>query len=117
MCKSVNCSSYIMTNTVVVKCKRFVPVSVKLNYCSALVLVPLKNTANLKYKKKYICCNCCTNQDPDPHIMRKNNCELTCPLCSPSTTIIESYSLFGTMVSSISCLISAKQKKCKVICK
>lgn len=33
----------------------------------------------------------------------------TCPLCSPSTTIIESYSLFGMMVSSMSCFTSERR--------
>lgn len=43
----------------------------------------------------------CTQQDPFH----------TCPLCSPSTTIMESYSLFGTMVSSMSCFTSAAERR------
>lgn len=45
--KSVLCSSHIVANTVVVVCKHFVPISLKLHYRSALVLVPLKNPTNL----------------------------------------------------------------------
>lgn len=47
MWMSVLSSSYIMANTVIVKRKHFVPMSLQLHYGFALVLVPLKNTAHL----------------------------------------------------------------------
>lgn len=44
-------------------------------------------------------------------VTQEDDCELTCPLCSPSTTMMRSDSCLGTMVSSISCLTSARRKE------
>lgn len=43
----VCCCPNIVTNGVIVQCEHFILVSVELDHRSALVLVPLKNTANL----------------------------------------------------------------------
>lgn len=44
---SVVSCSYIMTNQVIVQCEDFLLISVELDHRSALVLVPLENTAHL----------------------------------------------------------------------
>lgn len=101
-----------MANTVVVVCKHFVSVSIELHYGFALVLVPLKDPADL-------------DRDQDSKLLldqsgptpcRKRTWELTWPLCSPSTTMIRSDSCLGTMVSSISCLTSDKHKENIELC-
>lgn len=100
--------SNIVTNRIVIQCEHFLFISVKLNHCSALVLVPLENTADLHRKMQVNTIRpihiCKRKSDPDALL-------LTWPLCSPRTTITESHSLFGTMVSSMSCFTSAIKKK------
>lgn len=109
ICESVVCCSYIVTNTVIVQCEHFLLVSVELDHRSALILVPLENTSDLSGTNVNTVISDSTKGGHAS--LRKDDPLLTCPLCSPSTTITESYSLFGTIVSSMSCFTSAAKKE------
>lgn len=100
--ESAVCCSYIVTNGVIIQREHFLIMSVELNHRFALVLVPLENTADLN--KQMDALLLVTVQYTHP--AKKDYPLLTCPLCSPSTTIMESHSLFGIMVSSMSCFTS-----------
>lgn len=95
-----------MTNSVIVQSEHFLLVAVQLNHCSALVLVSLEHTAHLGQKKQTY--KCLTGErmhtDADDDV-------LTCPLCSPRTTMTVSPSLLGTTVSSMSCFTSDRDTR------
>lgn len=100
------CCSYIVTNGVVAQCEHFLLMSVELDHRSALVLVPLENTAHLNRHISEIEINNMNNNQIHTSWRKDDPDLLTCPLCSPSTTIMASSSLFGIIVSSIVCFTS-----------
>lgn len=95
------CPSNVVTNGVIVQREHFLLVSVQLNHRSAFVLVPLENTAHLEQQTSIKALKAVKRR---PHTCA--GVLLTCPLCSPSTTMMDSLSPFGTTVSSISCFTS-----------